>query len=106
MDKFSLHNQSLRILGCLQHERHYATAVILFIPPNSHSLEKFPSVNCVEPSFVPTSWFKAALTLSQECHLSRILHVCFLVLFCREDWGQRLAFLQTVFCNWFLCAFT
>lgn len=58
--------------------------------------------SCVEPSFVPTSQFKAALTLPQERHLFKILYIClFSVPLPREDWGGSLALLPTLSCNWF-----
>lgn len=62
-EKCSLPHHS-GFVGYLQHEIHGATPILLFIPLNDHSLERFSSVSCVEPSFVPTSWFHGCLDLA------------------------------------------
>lgn len=86
-------------IGCLQHEIHGATPILLFIPLNDHSLERFSSVSCVEPSFVPTSWFHGCLDLA--IGMSPFQDFCtrlFSGPIHREAQGGRLALLQTVSC--------
>lgn len=88
-DRFSLRDLSSGFIGCPLHTRHCANPLVLSTPSNREALKRFHLGSCEEPSFAPISWLKAALTLPQECHLSRDLHMLVFCALLQRGLGKK-----------------